>query len=313
MKIAKLLIPITALLCVAPFVSSALALVLGIALAVTVGNPYLDLTRRYTHNLLALSVVGLGAGMDLGVVGRVGLRGIGYTVIGISTTLILGTLLGKLLKTSRDTSILITSGTAICGGSAIAAIAPTIGAKHHEVSVSLGTVFLLNALALLIFPPIGHALHLSEAQFGLWSALAIHDTSSVVGAAMQYGKEALQIGTTVKLARALWIVPLTIGIGFFVKAEKTEGAQKPKRPWFILGFIAAAALVTWVPALQPAGHIVEWIARRMLVLTLFLIGANLTPATLKSVGARPLIQGVVLWIIVAAGTLGAIYVGLIQS
>jgi uncharacterized integral membrane protein (TIGR00698 family) len=308
MKIARFLLPLAGLVCLTPYVSSALALALGIAIACFFGNPYLETTRKITHRLLALSVVGLGAGMDLGVVGRVGLQGIGYTIVGIGTTLLLGSLLGKVLKTTRDTSILITVGTAICGGSAIAAVAPAIGAKHHEVSVSLGTVFLLNALALMIFPFVGHQLHLTETQFGLWSALAIHDTSSVVGAAMQYGQQALQIATTVKLARALWIVPVTLAIGFLIREAGTDGkpAQKPKRPWFILGFIAAAALVTWVPALQSAGHSVEWVARRTLVLTLFLIGANLTPATLKSVGVRPLLQGVLLWICVASGTLGAI-------
>ncbi len=240
-----------------PLFTSATALVLGMALALAFENSYLDQTRKLTPKLLAFSVMGLGAGMDLGVIGRVGLQGIGYTVVGIGTTFLLGTLIGKTLKTARDTSYLITVGTAICGGSAIAAVAPTIRAKNHEISVALGTVFLLNALALCIFPWIGHQFQLSGTQFGLWSALAIHDTSSVVGATMQYGAEALQVGTTVKLARALWIVPVTIASGYFyVKSDPSETKQKAKRPWFILGFLIAAALVTWIPDLRPSGNLV---------------------------------------------------------
>ncbi|CAE79326.1 membrane protein [Bdellovibrio bacteriovorus HD100] len=313
-KIAKIAFPIAALLCFFPFVSSAAALVLGIVLAVALGNPYVDKTRSYTHHLLSLSVIGLGAGMDLMVVGRVGLQGIGYTVVGISFTLLLGMLIGRMLKIERDTSTLITVGTAICGGSAIAAVAPTIRAKSHEVSVALGTVFMLNACALVIFPWIGHLLNLTQTQFGLWSALAIHDTSSVVGSTLQYGPESLQVGTTVKLARALWIVPVTFLIGlFYFRGQKVEGgAGKAKKPWFILGFLIAAALVTWIPELRPVGHVVETVAKRALVVTLFLIGANLTKETLKSVGIKPFLQGVGLWIVVASCTLGAILIGWIH-
>lgn len=307
------LIPIAGVVCLTPYVSSAVALILGIVLAVVFGNPYIAKTRKLTSTLLSLSVMGLGAGMDLGVVGKVGLAGVGYTVVGISTTLFLGFLIGKLLKTERDTSILISVGTAICGGSAIAAVAPTIRAKHHEISIALGTVFLLNALALFIFPPIGHALNLSETQFGLWSALAIHDTSSVVGSTLQYGPHALEVGTTVKLARALWIVPVTFFFGYlFARGQKNVGAEKPKRPWFILGFLIAAALVTWIPELRQPGQIVNEIAKRVLVLTLFLIGTNLTKETIRSVGIKPLLQGVSLWVVVASGTLGAILVGWIH-
>ncbi|QDK38773.1 YeiH family protein [Bdellovibrio sp. NC01] len=313
-NVAKIVIPLAAVLCLTPYVSSALALILGIFLAVVMGNPYIAKTRKLTSTLLSLSVMGLGAGMDLGVVGRVGLQGIGYTVVGISSTLILGYLLGKLLKTERDTSVLISVGTAICGGSAIAAIAPTIKAKHHEISVALGTVFLLNALALFIFPPIGHALGLTETQFGLWSALAIHDTSSVVGASLQYGAHALEVGTTVKLARALWIVPVTFLFGYIYAkgAAKTAVDAKPKRPWFILGFLIAAAVVTYIPQLRPAGHVVNEIAKRALVVTLFLIGTNLTKETLAQVGIKPLIQGVMLWVTIASATLGAIVMGWIH-
>ncbi len=307
------LIPVAGILCLTPYISSAVALILGILIAVIFGNPYIARTRKLTSTLLSLSVMGLGAGMDLGVVGKVGLAGIGYTVVGISSTLILGYLLGKLMKTERDTSILISVGTAICGGSAIAAIAPTIRAKHHEISIALGTVFLLNALALFIFPPVGHALNLSETQFGLWSALAIHDTSSVVGSTLQYGAHALEVGTTVKLARALWIVPVTFFFGYlFARGQQSQGAEKPKRLWFILGFLIAAALVTWIPEIRPVGHVVSETAKRVLVLTLFLIGTNLTKETIRSVGIKPLIQGVSLWVIVASGTLGAILIGWIH-
>lgn len=312
-QIARYLFPVVALLCLFPFISSATALVLGVAMALFFGNPYVETTRVYTHRLLSLSVIGLGAGMDLLVVSRVGFQGIGYTIIGISVTFFLGTLIGRLLKVSRDTSTLITVGTAICGGSAIAAMAPTIRAKSQDVSVALGTVFILNALALVVFPWIGHLLDLTQIQFGLWSALAIHDTSSVVGSTLQFGPEALQIGTTVKLARALWIVPVTFLVGaFYFRGQKALDAGKAKKPWFILGFLIAAALVTWIPVLRPAGSFVEMAAKRGLVMTLFLIGANLTKETLKSVGLRPFVQGVTLWIVVASSTLGAVLLGWIK-
>lgn len=213
----------------------------------------------------------------------------------------------------RDAALLITVGTAICGGSAIAAAAPVIRAKHHEVTVSLATIFLLNAVALLVFPALGTRLGLSQDQFGLWSALAIHDTSSVVGATMQYGARALEVGTTVKLARALWIVPLTVALGAFYRPSGDAAeAGKPKRPWFILGFLAAAALVTFFPSLRPAGAVLGTGAKRLLILTLFLIGSGLTASSLKSVGARPLVMGVVLWLLTASATLTGVLTGLIR-
>jgi uncharacterized integral membrane protein (TIGR00698 family) len=305
---AHILIPVAALLCLAPSISSGAAFSSGMLLTLAFGNPYLEHTKKkITHSLLGLSVMGLGAGMNLAVVGKVGIQSLGYTVIGIAVTMSLGALLGRLLGMNRDTSLLITVGTAICGGSAIAALAPTIRAKTHDVSVSLGTVFLLNAVALFLFPWVGHTLHLSQAQFGLWSALAIHDTSSVIGATLQYGAQAAQIGTTVKLARALWIVPITFAIGLLYSQKKPQDqGEKPRLPWFILGFLMAAALVTWIPDLAGPGRLVEMLARRTLVLTLFLIGANLTRGTLKSVGIKPFIQGLTLWILVGCGTLLAI-------
>jgi len=273
------------------------------------GNPYSVQTKKITHTLLSLAVMGLGAGMNLAIVGKVGLHGVGYTIIGIISAFILGTALGNIFKTDKNTSLLITVGTAICGGSAIAAVAPVIRAKSEEVSVALGIVFMLNALALFIFPFIGHQLNLTENQFGLWSALAIHDTSSVVGATLQFGSHALEVGTTVKLARAMWIIPVAMIIGM-IRSQKNlsfEKNQKMKKPWFILGFIAVAALVTFIPYLQTIGHQVEFIAKKMMVLTLFLIGSNLTKDTIKSVGLKPFIQGVLLWFFMATGTLAAVY------
>jgi uncharacterized integral membrane protein (TIGR00698 family) len=305
-----------ALFCLSPWGSSASALFLGFFVALVTLNPYLTFTKKHTSTLLGLAVMGLGAGMDLTVVARVGLQGVGYTVIGIGSTFILGTLLGKWLKVLPDTSLLITVGTAICGGSAIAAVAPVIRAKSHDISVSLAAVFMLNAVALFIFPSLGHFFNLSESQFGLWCALAIHDTSSVVGAALQFGSHAVQVAATVKLARALWIVPVAFAVGFYRSRKNQdqsgESQAKAKKPWFILGFIVMAALVTWIPALQEPGHYVEAAAKKVLILTLFFIGCNLTKEALKSVGFKPLVQAVLLWIVMASASLTAIMMNWIQ-
>ena len=306
----RIAFPLIALATLWPFFSPGIALMIGIVLALSIGNPYPLTTARVITPLLQISVVGLGAGMNLVEVGHAGVRGFFYTVIGISLTLTVGLLLGRLQGTQRDTSLLVTVGTAICGGSAIAAVAPVIRAKSQDVSVALATVFFLNAVAPIIFPPIGHHLGLGQMQFGIWSALAIHDTSSVVGAAMQYGARALEIATTIKLTRALWIVPVTLVIGsFWNRGGEEVGAGKAKRPWFILGFVVAAALVTWMPSLKPAGHLVFVGAQRSLVVTLFLIGSGLSRSALLMVGKRPLIQGFILWIVMGTATLGAILVG----
>ncbi|MHB1847205.1 MAG: YeiH family protein, partial [Deltaproteobacteria bacterium] len=236
---ARLLVPLGAALCLWPKVTPPIALLLGLALALTLGNPYLAVTRRLTHRLLALAVVGLGAGMNLVTVARVGGGGVLYTVLGIATCLTLGTLLARALRVSRDTGLLVTVGTAICGGSAIAAVVPVLDAKDEEVSVSLAIVFVLNAVALFAFPPLGRLFHLSPERFGLWAALAIHDTSSVVGAAVAYGRAAVPVATTVKLARALWIVPVTFGIAAWRARGGRARAAGGKKPWFILGFLAA--------------------------------------------------------------------------
>lgn len=309
--LARVLIPSVSILVLFPFVSAAEALIAGVLIACFLDNPYP--TGSYTHPLLTWSVIGLGAGMNLETVARVGANGIGYTVVSISAVFLIGYLVQKLVAVEEECGLLITVGTAICGGSAIAAVTPVMRAKPHSVSVALGSVFILNALALIVFPPIGHAFGLSERAFGLWSALAIHDTSSVVGATVGYGKLAAEVGTTVKLARALWIVPVTLIIGFLRRQPGNEGGSiKAKKPWFILGFLIAAALVTWIPALEEPGHWVEAIAKRLLVLTLFFIGLNLSKSTLKQVGPRPLVMAVVLWVLVSSTTLLAIQFNLIR-
>lgn len=313
---ARLLLPALALLCLLPVVPSWGALAAGLLLALVLGNPYAARTKALTPKLLSLSVMGLGAGMNLVQVAKAGLAGFAYTAAGLGLALGLGWILGRLMKVQRDTSVLLSVGTAICGGSAIAAVAPVIRASDEEVSMALVTVFLLNAAALGLFPLIGHALHMGERPFGLWAALAIHDTSSVVGAASGYGPEALLVATTTKLARALWIVPVAYGIGLLYTRLQyfsgEAGDAKAKRPWFILGFLAMAALVTFVPALQPAGAWVNAAAKRLLVLTLFLLGCGLSREALKRVGPRPLFQGMLLWLCVGAGSLGAIRLGWIR-
>ncbi|MBI3553597.1 MAG: putative sulfate exporter family transporter [Elusimicrobia bacterium] len=299
--------------CLLPQVSAGAALVLGIAVALAFGNPYAKQSKAASAKLLAWSVMALGAGMNLLAVARVGLQGFGYTIVGIAATLALGLLLARLLKVERHIGLLISVGTAICGGSAIAAAAAAIRAKSHQISVALATVFCLNAAALLIFPPLGRHFGLAERAFGLWSALAIHDTSSVVGSALQYGPQALEVAATVKLARALWIVPVTFALGlFWPHAEPAEGAAKAKKPWFILGFLAAAALVTFVPELKAAGAFVSSAGKRALVLTLFLIGSGLSRSAVKEVGWRPFAQGIVLWLLVGTGALSAILAGWVR-
>jgi uncharacterized integral membrane protein (TIGR00698 family) len=299
------------LLALAPFTPAAAALMGGAVLALTVGNPWRGLAQSWTHRLLPLAVIGLGADMNLRSVAKAGLHGLGYTALSLALVLALGWWLARLLKVERDASLLISVGTAICGGSAIAAVAPVLRAKEHEISIALATVFLLNAAALVIFPPIGHAAGLGQDAFGLWSALAIHDTSSVVGAGLAYGPRALEVATTVKLARALWIAPLTLGIGWIVarRGEASAEATPVKKPWFIAGFLAVAALVTFVPALRMPGHFVAIAARRLLVLTLFLIGAGLSREALRSVGLRPFLQGLLLWLIVGTLGLGVVKLG----
>jgi uncharacterized integral membrane protein (TIGR00698 family) len=304
-RLILLLFGLAAAFSLTPWATPALSLALGGALGLTLGNPAPELAGRAAKWLLQAAVVGLGFGMPLGAVAAAGRTGVGYTVAGIATALALGLLLGRWLRIERQTSFLITAGTSICGGSAIAAVGPAIGAGSEAMSVSLATVFLLNAVALYLFPPVGHLLHLSQHQFAVWAAIAIHDTSSVVGAAASYGSMALEQATVLKLARALWIVPLTLAAAAVTRQEsgaavtRHESGDAPTRaslPWFIgLFLLAAFARSLLPPAAIPALDGVARGARTALVLTLFLIGSGLTRSTLRAVGLRPLVQGVLLW------------------
>ena len=288
------------LFCLTPWCSPPIALALGLAFALTVGSPFK--TSKATKILLQASVVGLGFGMNLQRVIAAGRTGILFTLATIVGTLLLGYALGRAMRISTGTAHLISSGTAIFGGSAIAAVGPVIGASDEEMSVSLGTVFILNSIALFIFPLIGTALHLTQTQFGVWSAIAIHDTSSVVGAAAAFGAEALQVATTVKLTRALWIVPLTIGTALAFRRGKTRVAI----PWFIGLFLLAAVMRTYVDAPAIVWDTIVHAARIGLTVTLFLIGSQLSRKSLAAVGIRPLILGVVLWIAISAAGLWAV-------
>jgi len=288
------------LFCLTPWCSPPIALALGLALALTVGSPFK--TSKPTKLLLQASVVGLGFGMNLGTVLEAGRTGIVFTLATIAGTLILGYIIGRALRISSGTTHLISSGTAICGGSAIAAVAPVVGASDEEISVSLGTVFILNSIALFIFPAIGTALHLTQTQFGVWSAIAIHDTSSVVGAAAAYGAEALQVATTVKLTRALWIVPLALATAFAFRRRSAKIAI----PWFILFFVLASVARTYVPAPDVVWDLLVRAARIGLTVTLFLIGSALSRRSLATVGVRPLILGILLWIVISTVALWSV-------
>jgi|HubBroStandDraft_6_1064221.scaffolds.fasta_scaffold05062_2 uncharacterized integral membrane protein (TIGR00698 family) len=285
-------------------VSPPVALAMGLVFGLTLPHPYDDEAKKFSKFLLQASVVGLGFGMNLHQVLRAGSSGFVYTILGISFALLVGTGLGRLLHVQRVPSFLISTGTAICGGSAIAAVGPITEASHEEMAVSLGTVFVLNSVALLIFPSIGAALKLTQSQFGLWAALAIHDTSSVVGAAAKYGAEALAVATTVKLARALWIVPLSVATAV-VRGAKA----KIQWPWFIGLFCLAAVCNTYLPAGAHAYAIAVKVAKIGLTATLFLIGSGISVATIKQVGHRPLLQGVILWLLVSLGSLWLIRLG----
>lgn len=289
-----------------PWASPPIALTLGLAFGLTFTNPFRKQSQSASKWLLQASVVGLGFGMSLHKVISAGKDGFVYTLLGIVFALGLGMLLGNALRVKPTAAFLISAGTAICGGSAIAAVGPIAGASEEEMSVSLGTVFILNSIALLTFPYIGNTIHLSQNQFGLWAALAIHDTSSVVGAAAKYGAEALAIATTVKLARALWIVPLSLATAGF-----TNSKAKIKWPWFILFFVIAAILASYVPQGERVFAFLYAAGKVGLTATLFLIGAGVSRATLKQVGPRPLLQGIALWIVVGTVSLMVIRYGVI--
>ena len=292
-----------------------IAVIAGIIFAVTIGNPFARLTGKLSSTLLGAAIVGMGAGMNLGKVLAAGAQGFIYTFIGIALGLGLGSLLGRKLKIDKNCSWLVSVGTSICGGSAIAAAAPALKAKAGDIALASATVFTLNAIALLIFPWIGRMLDFSQTEFGYFAALAIHDTSSVVGAAFQYGEEALEAGTTVKLARALWIVPVTLFIATFIADKENDGEKrkfKLKVPWFIPGFLIAAAIVTYLPGTAAVGGFLKEISKYLMIFTLFIIGANLSREKLKELGIRPLIHGVLLWVILSTIWCSAIYLNWVR-
>jgi uncharacterized integral membrane protein (TIGR00698 family) len=294
-------------LAAAGFLSPPLALAAGLAYGLFVEHGYHIEARQLSKFLLQASVVCLGFGMNLGQVVRVGRSGFVYTAIGIAFALGLGLLLGKLLTIEKTQSFLISAGTAICGGSAIAALAPVTDATEEQMAVSMGTVFVLNSVALFLFPLVGALLHLSQTQFGLWAALAIHDTSSVVGAAAKYGMVALSVGTTVKLARALWIVPVALGV-----AAVRRSNRRVHLPWFILFFVLAAVMNSYVPALRAVYPALARLGRLGLAVTLFLIGTGISRQMLRRVGVRPMVQGILLWIVVGSVSLLSILKGWIH-
>lgn len=293
-----------ALACVVVPVSAPVALLLGILVANFIGNPFQTQTAKATKYLLQASIVGLGFGINAVSALQAGAEGFVFTLVSISGTLLLGYLLGRLFRVDGQTAQLVSAGTAICGGSAIAAIAPIIKAEQKHISVALGIVFILNAVALFLFPVIGHLLQLPQNQFGLWAAIAIHDTSSVVGAASTYGTEALAVATTVKLMRALWIIPLALGISLSLKKQ----TGKINIPYFIGWFVVAMLLNTYVEPIQTVAPYLVSLAKLGLTLTLYLIGAGLSYKMIRTVGPQALLQGLVLWLVVSVVSLGAIMV-----
>ncbi len=299
----KALFLAAAALSLTPIVSPPIALAIGLVFGIAGAHPWPKQNSRGTKVLLQLSVVGLGFGMNMATVIKAGRQGVGFTIATIAGTLLLGFILGRALGINAKTAHLISSGTAICGGSAIAAVGPLVDAGDEEMSVALGTVFILNAIALFVFPPVGKMLGLSQSQFGVWAAIAIHDTSSVVGAAAKYGNEALQIATTIKLTRALWIIPLAVGTSIAFNRKSSKIAI----PWFIVFFFLAAALRTYVTGAGVAAcDAIVVAAKAGLTLTLFLIGAGLSMGKLRAVGVKPLLLGVLLWIAISLSALAAV-------
>jgi uncharacterized integral membrane protein (TIGR00698 family) len=286
------------------WVTPPVALFIGLAFALICGQAYPKFNKKVSKKLLQYSVVGLGFGMNLHASLASGKEGMIFTIISVIGTMIVGMFIGrKILKVNRETSYLISSGTAICGGSAIAAVGPVIKAKDSDMSVALATIFVLNAIALFVFPILGQWLELSQQDFGTWAAIAIHDTSSVVGAGAAYGEEALQVATTIKLTRALWIIPLALATSVIFKS----GGKKISIPWFILWFIVAILLNTYVlDSVPEVGKAISGLARKGLIITMFFIGASLSTDVLKAVGVKPLLQGVLLWLVISIGSLSYI-------
>ena len=286
------------------WVTPPVVLFIGLVFALLCGQAYPTFNKNVSKKLLQYSVIGLGFGMNLQASLASGKEGMLFTIISVVGTLLIGMFIGcKILKLNRNTSYLISSGTAICGGSAIAAVGPIIKAKDSDMSMALATVFILNAIGLFLFPVLGHWLGLSQQDFGTWAAIAIHDTSSVVGAGAAYGEEALQVATTIKLTRALWIIPLALVTSVIFRSE----GKKISIPWFILFFIVAMLINTYLLADFPQiGKFIAGIARKGLSITMFFIGASLSVDVIKSVGIRPLLQGILLWIIISTASLAYI-------
>ena len=295
---------IPALRFLSAWVTPPVVLFIGLVFALLCGQAYPTFNKNVSKKLLQYSVIGLGFGMNLQASIASGREGMLFTIISVVGTLLIGMFIGcKVLKLNRNTSYLISSGTAICGGSAIAAVGPIIKAKDADMSMALATVFILNAIGLFLFPVLGHWLDLSQQDFGTWAAIAIHDTSSVVGAGAAYGEEALQVATTIKLTRALWIIPLALVTSVIFRSE----GKKISIPWFILFFIVAMLFNTYLLADFPQiGKFIAGIARKGLIITMFFIGASLSVDVIKSVGIRPLLQGILLWIIISAASLAYI-------
>ncbi len=294
---------ILAFLCLTPYVSPPIALFLGLVFSMTLGTPFPTFNKKASKYLLQISGVGFGFGMNLLDSVKAGSDGMLFTLFSVVSVMFIGIMMGRWLNIGKVPSYLIASGTAICGGSAIAAVGPIAKANESEMSVSLATIFVLNAVALFLFPVLGHWLNLTQHQFGLWAAIAIHDTSSVVGAGATFGEEALKVSTTVKLTRALWIIPLSIFTSFYFKSK----GDKIVIPWFILFFILAMVVNTYLNIPKAITHDIVSVSRQSLTLTLFFIGAGLSRATIKSVGIKPLVLGVTLWFFIAIISLAFIY------
>ncbi len=298
----KALFITAAIICLLPVVIPPIALLLGIILAQVIDHHFANINHKITNLALKVSVVGLGFGMNIYSAARAGREGLVFTTISIIVVLVTGILAGRVLKIDKKTSFLVSAGTAICGGSAIAALSPVIKAEEKQISVAMGTIFILNSAALFLFPFIGHSLNLSQTQFGLWCAIAIHDTSSVVGAASHYGQQALQVATTVKLARALWIIP----VAFITSLLFKTGSKGIRIPYFIGLFILAMLMNTYLPFIRSIAPVITYLAKMGLTLTLFLIGTTLSFKNLKTVGIKPLVQGIILWVLISVLSLWAI-------
>lgn len=290
------------------FVTPAAVLLLGLVYALLCGEAYPKFNKTASKKLLQYSVVGLGFGMNLHESLASGKEGMLFTIVSVFVTMLIGVWLGyRILRVDKRISYLISSGTAICGGSAIAAIGPVVKAKDNEMSVALATIFMLNAVALFVFPTIGSWIGLSQQQFGMWAAIAIHDTSSVVGAGAAYGKEALEVATTIKLTRALWIIPLALLTSYIYKSDR----RKIAIPWFIIWFVVAIVVNTYLLSDMPQiGQFVSSIARKLLILTMFFIGASMSKDAIKTVGIKSLFLGIILWLVISVVSLAYIVYGI---